>query len=292
MTKFTTPILVVIIAAFVTLYSAVFTVPETEQALVRQFGQIKRVVTTPGIHFKVPFVEDVLKYDSRNIGLSLNDTEILGADQERLIVDAFVRYRITDPVLFYRSVQTQDRGELRLRTILEATTRRVLGSVATEEIVSVRRGELMRQIRDDMNRSNDAAKGLGVTVIDVRIRQTDLVQQVRQNVFNRMITERQQVAAEIRAKGDEEAAKIRAEADRQKAIILATANEQVQKVKGDGDAQRARLYSQSFGRDPEFAAFYRSMQAYEKAIPSGTQMIVPPDGEFFRYLRSQNGQRR
>jgi membrane protease subunit HflC len=150
----------------------------------------------------------------------------------------------------------------------------------------------MRQIATEMNRGKEGAEGMGVQVVDVRLTQTDLVPQVRDNVFARMKSERKQVAAEIRAKGDEEATKIRAEADRQKTIIIAEAEEKAQKIKGDGEAKRAALYSASYGKNAEFAAFYRSMQAYEKAIPAGTQMIVPPDGEFFRYLRAQNGQGR
>lgn len=288
----TLPSIFVVLAALgLVLYSSVFTVAMTQQALVMQFGQIRRIVTEPGLHFKTPFVESVIRYDDRNIGLTLDNTEILGSDQERLIVDAFVRYRITKPDDFYRSVQNEFNGNARLSAIFQSSTRRILGSVTTEDIVSNRRAELMRQIAAEMNRGKEGAQGMGVTVVDVRLTQTDLVEQVRKNVFARMKSERKQVAAEIRAKGDEEATKIRAEADRQKTMIIAEAEEKAQKIKGQGEGQRAAIYSASYGKNAEFAAFYRSMQAYEKAIPAGTQMIVPPDGEFFRYLRNQSGGR-
>ena len=269
-----------LIAAFVLLSNTFFIVPQTKQAIVLQFGEQQTIINrwgtnAPGLYMKVPFVQSVKFFDKRNVGFTLGDQLIVGSDRERLVVDAFARYRIIDPLRFYRQAQVEERGEQRLGTILESALRQTLGSVRTDEIISTRRAEMMHKIA----RQTDAeARGLGVQVIDVRIRQADLVPPVQERVFERMRTERQRVAAEIRADGE-----------RQKVFIIAEATEKSEKIKGEGDARRAELFASFYGRDPEFAAFYRSMQAYEKALPAGTQMVVPPDGEFFRYLRDKNG---
>lgn len=269
-----------VVAAFVLLTNTFFIVSQTQQAIVLQFGEQQSVINkwgtnAPGLYMKVPFVQNVKFYDKRNVGFTLGNQQIVGSDRERLVVDAFARYRIIDPLRFYRQVQLEDRGQQRLGTILESALRQILGSVRTDEIISSRRAEMMHKIARQMDAE---ARGLGVQVIDVRIRQADLVPPVQERVFERMRTERQRVAAEIRADGE-----------RQKVFILAEATEKSEKLKGEGDARRAELFASSYGRDPEFAAFYRSMQAYEKALPAGTQMVVPPDGEFFRYLRNKDG---
>jgi membrane protease subunit HflC len=239
----------------------------------------------------------VEEFDKRNLGLTLTEITIIGSDQERLVVDAFARYKITEPLAFYQQVRNEQAGVARLRPIMEGALRRVLGSVDTNEIIGARRAELMKQIADQMNREVSAPGGnadasLGVQIVDVRIRQADFVPQIQDRVFERMRTDRQQVAAQIRAQGNEEATKIRAEAERQAVILRAEAAEKARKIEGDGDAERARLFAGSFGRDADFAAFYRSMQAYEKSIQPGTQMIVPPQGEFFRYMQDKSGARR
>ncbi len=267
-------------AALIVISNTFYIVPQTKQAIVLQFGEQQTVINRwgknqPGLYMKMPLVQNVVFFDKRNVGFTLPEQLIVGSDQERLVVDAFARYRIVDPLKFYQQVTFEERGQQRLETILESALRQTLGSVRTDEIISTRRAELMRQITRQMDAE---ARGLGVQVIDVRIRQADLVPEVQERVFERMRTERQRVAAEIRADGE-----------RQKVFILAQANEKSQKTKGEGDARRAELFNSSFGRDPEFAGFYRSMQAYEKAIPAGTQMVVPPDGEFFRYLRDKDG---
>ena len=271
---------VAVIAAFVLLSNTFFVVSQTQQAIVLQFGEQQSVINrwganAPGLYMKVPFVQNVKFYDKRNVGFTLGNQQIVGSDRERLVVDAFARYRIIDPLRFYRQVQLEERGRQRLETILESALRQTLGSVRTDEIISTRRAEMMHKIARQMDAE---ARSLGVQVIDVRIRQADLVPPVQERVFERMRTERQRVAAEIRADGE-----------RQKVFIIAEATEKSEKLKGEGDAKRAELFASSYGRDPEFAAFYRSMQAYEKALPAGTQMVVPPDGEFFRYLRDKNG---
>lgn len=270
----------VLLAAFVLISNTFFVVPQTQQALVLQFGQQQRVLNRwgtnrPGLYAKAPFTQSVVFFDKRNIGFTLEEQQIVGSDQERLVVDAFARYRIIDPLLFYKQVRLEDRGEQRLKTILESKLRQTLGSVRTDEIISTRRAELMHAIARQMDQE---ARSLGVQVIDVRIRQADLVPQVQERVFERMRTNRIARAAEIRADGE-----------RQRIFIVAEATEKSEKIKGEGDARRAELYASSFGRDPEFAGFYRSMQAYEKALPAGTRMVLPPDSEFFRYLRSKDG---
>ena len=270
----------VLIAAFIVLSNTFFIVPQTKQAIVLQFGQQQTVINrwgadAPGLYMKVPFVQSVKFFDKRNVGFTLAEQLIVGSDQERLVVDAFARYRIIDPLRFYQQAQLEERGKERLETILESKLRQTLGAVRTDEIISTRRSELMHIIARQMDAE---ARGLGVQVLDVRIRQADLVPPVQERVFERMRTERQRVAAQIRADGE-----------RQKVFILAEAKETSEKTKGEGDARRAELFASSYGKDPEFAGFYRSMQAYEKALPAGTQMVVPPDGEFFRYLRDKNG---
>lgn len=272
-----------VFGALLLITNTFFIVGQTQQAIVLQFGEQQRVVNRvgvnqPGLYMKVPFVQSVVFFDKRNLGFTLAEQLIVGSDQERLVVDAFARYRIIDPLRFYQQVTIEERGQQRLETILESALRQTLGAVRTNEIISTRRGELMRVIARQMDAE---ARGLGVQVIDVRIRQADLVTEVQERVFERMRTERQRVAAEIRAGGE-----------RQKVVIVAEATEKSQKTKGEGDARRAELFANSFGRDAEFAGFYRSMQAYEKAVPAGTQMVVPPDGEFFRYMRDKDGARR
>ena len=267
-------------AAFLLISNTFFIVGQTQQAIVLQFGEQQRIinrvgVNQPGLYMKVPFVQSAVFFDKRNLGFTLAEQLIVGSDQERLVVDAFARYRIIDPLRFYQQVTFEERGQQRLETILESALRQTLGAARTDEIISTRRSDLMRQIARQMDAE---ARGLGVQVIDVRIRQADLVTEVQERVFERMRTERQRVALEIRANGE-----------RQKVGIIAEATEKSQKTKGEGDARRAELFSSSYGRDPEFAAFYRSMEAYENALPAGTQMVLPPEGEFFRYMRDKDG---
>ncbi len=268
-----------------------FIVDQTQQALILRLGENQRfanVGTTgsPGLYVKVPFIESTVTFDKRNLGFTLTEQPIIASDQENLIVDAFVRWRIVDPLRFYQAAGTQDRGVERLETFTQSALRRVLGGATSNDIIS-RRAPLMRAIREDLNR--EAATELGVNIIDVRIRQADLPQQTQQRVFERMRTEREQVAAGIRARGEEQATRIRADADRQVTIIQASAREQGEATRGRGDAERARIFARAYGRNPEFAAFYRSLQAYERALPAGTPMVIPPDSDFFRYMRDRNG---
>jgi membrane protease subunit HflC len=292
MTKSLMPYVVGVAALLILLANTLFVVPQTAQALVLQFGGVQQVINAPtqgraapGLYLKAPFIQNVVMYDRRNLRVDLEQSTIIASDQEQLVVDAFARWQILDPLKFNQYVTTEANAATRLQTVMTGALRRVLGAASSNDIISGRRAQLMQQIREQMNRE---AALWGISIIDVRIRQADLPEQTAERVFERMRTERQQVAARLRAEGDEAAAKIRAEADRTATVTLATAREESEKIRGEGDAKRAAIFSQAYNRDPEFAAFYRSMQAYEKALPKGTPMVVPPEGEFFRYM--QRGQ--
>ena len=264
-------------ALLVVLMNSMFIVRQDRQAIVLRFGQFTSTINAPGtdepgLYFKMPFFDTVVIFDRRNLGLTLEGQSFVASDQERLIVDAVVRWRIADPRLFYQGALNEEGGSQRLATFTEAALRRALGGATSNEIISGRRAELMQTIEADLNAA--AATELGVRVIDVRIRQADLPQETRNRVYDRMRSERQQVAGRIRAEGTRDAA-----------IISATAREQAQRLMGEGDGERARIFASAFGRDPEFAAFYRSMAAYEQAIDAGTPIVVPPDSDFFRYMQ-------
>jgi membrane protease subunit HflC len=296
------PILIAVGALLIVLANTFFTVGEARQAIVLRLGKFERAINVghsdeAGLHIKIPFVESVLVYDKRNLGLQLREQAVVPADQERLIVDAMVRWRIVDPRLFFQAAGSEVGGEDRLSSATQSALRRTLGQVSSTDIISGRRGELMQAIENDLNRRADspggigAAREFGVYVVDVRIRQADLPPELRNQVFERMRTERRQVAARIRSEGEGEALRIRAEAEREVIRIQAEAREQAERIRGAGDAERARIYSSAYGRDPEFASFYRSMRAYETALPEGTPIVTPAEGDFFRYLRSQRGGR-
>lgn len=268
-------------AALVILLNSVFIVRQDRQAIVLRFGAYTDSINEPGadepgLYFKVPFFDNVIFYDRRNIGLILEGQSIVPSDQERLIVDAVVRWRITDPRRFYQSALTEIGGEERLKVFTESAMRRVLGAATSDQIISGRRAELMQAIEDDLNRS--AATELGVRVVDVRIRQADLPVENQERVYERMRSERQQVAGRIRAEGERDAA-----------IILATARQENERLRGEGEGERARIFAGAYGRDAEFAAFYRSMRAYDVAIDAGTPIVVPPDSDFFRYMQRRRG---
>lgn len=280
-----TPRLPIILGiAFVVLVIAmnsIFIVRQDRQAIVLRFSAFSSAINEPGsdepgLYFKLPFVDNVIIYDKRNIGLTLEGQPIVASDQERLIVDAIVRWQITDPRLFYQSAQTEQQGASRLSAFTQAAMRRALGGATSNEIISGRRAELMQSIETDLNAA--AAGELGVHVVDVRIRQADLPPETQERVYERMRSERQQVAGRIRAEGERDAA-----------IIRATAQQEAQRLMGEGDGERARIFAQAYGRDPEFAAFYRSMRAYDTALDQGTPIVVPPDSDFFRYMQRRRG---
>ncbi|MBU6407973.1 MAG: protease modulator HflC [Alphaproteobacteria bacterium] len=287
------PLLFIAAAVVFVLANTLVVVPQTQQALILRFGEIQRVVnqeggtTGPGLYLKAPFVENQISFDRRNMHFTLQEQRVIASDQETLIVDAFIFWRIVDPRAFYQAAQTEEAGRQRLQALTEAAMRRQLGAVDSSAIISQRRAELMTLIASDVNR--EAGPNLGVRVVDVRLRQADLPAETQDRVFQRMATEREQVAAATRAAGQEQAARIIANAEREATVIRATAREEAEVIRGEGDAQRARIFAESFGRDPDFAAFYRSMRAYEAAMPEGTQMVIPPDNDFFRYFQNSSG---
>jgi modulator of FtsH protease HflC len=290
MNKLPLPLLGILLAAiFIVAVNSAFIVPETHSALVFRFGEPKNQYTDAGLKFKMPFAESVDFIDKRNRNLEQAQIEIIARNQERLNVDAFARYRIADPLLFYQSLRTEKNGESRLRPQFEDSIKAVLGEVTVDEIISERRSELMLRIRDLLSQS---ARPLGVEIIDVKIRRADLPQTNSEAVFQRMIAERRQLAQQYRSEGTEKANQIRAQADRQVIEIKAKAEEEAQKIRGAADGERNAVFAAAYGKDPEFFAFYRSLLAYEEALQKGeTTILLSPKSEFFRYFNSLEGRR-
>lgn len=283
-----------LVAAFfvlVVLANTFFIVEQRQQAIVLRFGQPVRVVNAPGdqnsgpgLKLKAPFVENVIKLDKRNLSLEAEQEEVIAADQERLVVDAFIRYRISNPLQYYRTLRDEQTANDRIQRLVNSSLRQVLGSATSSEIISGRRGALMQQAKLDVSRRATSSR-LGIEIIDVRIKRADLPAANQEAVFRRMKTSREQEAAQIRAIGEQQKREIIAAADKEVAITLATASEEGERTRGEGDAQRTRIFAQSFGRDPAFAAFYRSMQAYEASLGKGdTTMVLSPDSAFFKYF--------
>ncbi|SDM32660.1 protease modulator HflC [Maricaulis salignorans] len=272
---------------------SVYTVNELQQALILRVGEPVDAVNEvgdedPGLHFKLPFIMDVLMFDKRNLEFDMQPEEIQASDQVRLVVDAFLRYRIVNPLRFYQTVGDERGAQSRLRSIMDDSLRGVIASIPSQEVVSGQRAELMDRVQTAVE-DQVARQDLGIEVIDVRILRADLPQQIAERVFQRMRSEREQRAAQIRAVGAQEAQEIQADADRQGLIIRAEARAESERTRGEGDAQRAAIYAAAYGRDPEFYAFYRSMIAYQEAIGAGTPIVVAPDSEFFDYFRSETG---
>jgi membrane protease subunit HflC len=268
-------------------YSSVFTVDQTEQALVVRLGEPVGVVTDAGLHFKAPFIDTVIPIDKRILDLENPSQEVIASDQKRLVVDAFARYRIKSPLRFYQSIGSIQAANIQLTTILNASLRRVLGEVTFIQVVRDEREALMNRIRDQVDKEADA---YGIQVVDVRIRRADLPEQNSQAVYQRMQTERQREAAEFRAQGGQKAQEIRSNADREATVIVAEANSTAEQVRGDGDGERNRLFAEAYGKDPDFFAFYRSMTAYENGLKStDTRFLLRPDSEFFKYFGNASG---
>jgi len=268
-------------------YSSVFAVQQTEQALVVRFGAPVDVVTDPGLHFKAPFIDTVIPVDKRILDLENPAQEVIASDQKRLVVDAFARYRIKDALQFYQSVGTIQAANLQLTALLNSSLRRVLGEVTLIQVVRDEREALMARIRSQLDHE---ANGYGIQVVDVRIRRADLPEQNSQAVFQRMQTERQREAAEFRAQGAQKALEIRSNADREATVIVAEANSTGERVRGEGDGERNRLFAEAYGKDPEFFAFYRSMTAYENGLKStDTRFLLRPDSDFFKFFGAASG---
>lgn len=266
--------------------SAFFTVHQAQQALVLQFGEPRRVIQEAGLHLKRPLVENVIVFDKRLLDFDADAQEVIMLDQRRLVVDAFARYRIVDPLLFYQTVGTEAAMRARLSAIVNASLRNVLGSVPFSAVLSNRRSELMRQISDLVVAE---AKAFGVNVQDVRIMRADLHPDNSPAIYARMQTEREREARQERAQGAETAQRIRAEAERDRTVIIAEAQRQAQVLRGQGDADATAIFAEAFNRDPQFYSFYRSLQAYRQAIAEGTTLVMTPEAEFFRFFRDLNG---
>lgn len=270
--------------------SATFEVRQTEQALVLRFGEPvagRGLITEPGLHFKIPFVETVVLLDNRILDLESPKQEVLASDNQRIEVDAFVRYRIVDPLRFYQTVGTIERANNQLASVLNSAVRRVLGEANQTQIVRDDRAALMVRIREQVN-----AEGarFGVRTIDARIRRADLPREISEKVYGRMQTERAREAAEYRAQGNEQAQKITAKADRDVVVLRASAQQQADQVRGQGDAERNRIFAEAYGQDPDFFAFYRSMQAYDAAFKArDTRFVTSPASDFFRFFGSAAG---
>ena len=277
--KFLLPIIILIAA---TIYFSVFIVKEVNQAIVLQFGDPKRIISKPGINFKIPFIQNVVFLDKRILNLDTPPEEVIASDQKRLIVDAFARFQIVDPLKFYISVGNERVARSRLSTIINSRIRSVLGTQRLQTLLSADRTNQMSLIQDGVN---NEAENFGIKIVDVRIKRADLPQANSDAIYKRMQTEREREAKEFRAKGAEMAAEITANADKEVTVILANAEKSSQILKGEGDGKRNKIFADAFGKDPEFFAFYRAMQAYEKALIGGeTSLILSPDSEFFKFF--------
>lgn len=268
------------------LIGSIFTLDQRQQALILQFGEPIRVIKTPGIKFKVPFLQNVEIFDKRIIDLGIAEQEVIASDQKRLIINAFAKYQIIDPLKFYTSVGTQQGLANKLSGVIDSSLRQVIGESTLNELLTENRVNIMQDIRDAVSKSSEI---FGIKIVDVRIMRADLPQENSEGIFARMQTEREKEAREIRANGAEEADRIRAEADKQRTIIIAEAKKTADLTRGQGEASAIKIYADSYGKDPEFAEFYRSMSAYKEALKNDrTKMVISPDNEFFRYMNNSN----
>jgi len=277
--KFLLPILV--LAGFV-VYLSFFTVKEINQAIVLQFGDPKRVIAEPGLQVKIPFIQNVVFLDRRILSLDPAPEEVIASDQKRLIVDAYARFKIVDPLKFYVSVGNEMVARSRLATIINSRLRSVLGKHSLATLLSEDRTKQMAIIQDGVNTE---AEKFGITIIDIRIKRADLPQANSEAIYKRMQTEREREAKQFRARGAEMAVTITSTADKEVTVLLANAKKQSEIMKGEGDGQRNKIFAEAFGKDPEFFSFYRAMQAYENALIGGdTSLLLSPDSDFFKFF--------
>ena len=283
--------LVALLIVLIGVGSSAFVVQQTQLALVLRFGEPvlgRGLITSPGLHFKIPFIEKVVFLDNRILDLETSKQEVLASDNNRIDVDAFLRYKIVDPLRFYQSVGDTQRAEGQLINVLNSAVRRVLGEANMPQIVRDQRSQLMVRIREQVEQE---ANKFGVTIKDVRIRRADLPRQISEKVFSRMQTERAREAAEFRAQGAEQAQRITSKADRDVVVLRAQAQQQADQLRGEGEAERNGIFADAYGKDPDFFSFWRSMQAYEAGLKSGdTRLILSPNSQFFRYFGSSGRQ--
>lgn len=280
-------LIVVILVAGVFGFNALFTVHQTQQALVLQFGEPRDVIIEPGLHIKIPLIQNVVYLDKRLLHLDSPSFEAIASDQKRLVVDAYLRYRIVDPLLFYQSVRTHAGADARLQNVLESSLREAMGTAPLIDIVSSQRESLMARAAEAT--ANQAAN-FGIEIVDVRIKRTDLPEENSQAIYAEMRAEREQEAREFRAQGAEEALITRSRADRNRTVILANARRESEILRGEGDALAVKIFADAFGTDVEFFQFYRTMQAYREALQADdTTMVLTPDSEFFKFFRGVLG---
>ncbi|MEP1143353.1 MAG: protease modulator HflC [Henriciella sp.] len=291
--------IVLVVGTIIAVLNSFFIVDQRQQSLVLQVGRAVQAYNEPGadeagLKFKIPFVQSVVTYDKRNLGLDVPDIEVFASNQEQLIVDAFVRWRISEPLAFYQRLGTQREAQNQLLRFTDTQIRNALGNKLPEEIISGQRSELMDQIRDELS---SAIAGRGIDIIDVRIKRVDLPPDVSQRVFDRMAAQRNQQAEQIRAEGDERAKLVRAEAERERTVLLAEARRESEQIRGEGDAQRNEIYAEAYERDAEFFRFQRALIACEQSFTEGTQIVVGPDSlglcdEFIVQARANGTPRR
>jgi len=282
-TKLILPIIIIIAAVA---FFSIFIVKEVNQAIVLQFGDPKRIITKPGLNFKLPFIQNVVFLDKRILNLDTPPEEVIASDQKRLIVDAFARFQIVDPLKFYISVGNERVARSRLSTIINSRIRNVLGQQELQTLLSKDRTKQMTLIQEGVN---NEAENFGIKIVDVRIKRADLPQANSEAIYRRMQTEREREAKEFRARGAEMAVTITSTADKEVTVILADAQKKSEIMKGEGDGQRNKIFASAFGKDPEFFGFYRAMQAYERALIGGeTSLILSPDSDFFKFFGNTN----
>jgi len=275
-------LLLAIVAVAAAVGFSAFIVNQTHRALVLQFGEPVRAIDEPGLYWRTPFIQTVEQFDRRILDLQTDEQEVIASDQKRLIVDAFARYRINDPLAFYKAFRGEVGARQRLTAIVDSTIRSVLGRATFIDVVRNKRDALMKQT---IKQVNDDVRNLGVEIVDVRIRRADLPEANSQAIYRRMQTERQREAAELRAQGSEQSQRIKSTADKEVTVLLANANRDSERMRGDGDAERNRIYADAFTKDRDFFAFYRSMQAYEESLKGAhTRIVLSPNSEFFRYF--------
>lgn len=288
MRAFLTFVLVLLLIAGAVAYSSLFIVKQTEQAMVLRFGKPQGApINTPGLRYKVPFVDQVVFFDKRILDLDTKPVEVIASDRKRLVVDTFARWRIIDPLLFYQAVRDEATARRRLSNVMEASLRRVMGASTFKDILRDKRDELMKKIARQVT---DESVAFGMKIIDVRIKRADLPTANSDAIYKRMRTEREQEAAQYRAFGAAIANKIRADSEKEATVTRANATRDGQIIRGEGDATRNKLFADAFGKDPDFFAFYRSMQAYETSLTSGdTRLVISPNSSFFKYFQDPDG---
>jgi membrane protease subunit HflC len=265
---------------------AAFRVPQWEQAVVLQLGEPVRTIREPGLYWKLPFVQNVLRFERRLMEYDASPRELLTKDKQQLVVDNYARWRIVDPLQFYRTVRSEEGAASRLDDIIYSNVRENLGRHSFSEIINERRAELMEQVTKS---TDQKAREYGIEVMDVRMKRADLPEKTEMNVFSRMRTERERLAKKFRAEGDEEARKVRSESDKEVAILMAEAKKQAEITRGQGDAKAVRIFAEAYGRDPSFYEFVRTLESYRKSMHAGTSVILSPDSDFLRLLKNQDG---